>query len=107
MIYVPTNLENNNYCYTFIDTNIIREYKSTQINSLNDYTDYNTGNHYTSYSSSELMTIQPSCIDHNSLTNDFYYRNDFSHILVIFFIMLIIIFYLPYKIIMRFYRKGR
>ena len=107
MIYVPTSLNNNTYCYTFIDTNIIREYKSTQINSLNDYTDYNTGNHYNSYSSQEYITIQPSCIDHKDLTNDFYYRNDFSHILVIFFIMSIIIFYIPYKIIMRFYRKGR
>ena len=107
MIYVPTSLDNNTYCYTFIDTNIIREYKSIQIDSLNDYTDYNTSNHYNSYSNKEYLTIQPSCIDHNSLTNNFYYRNDFSHILVIFAIMSIIIFYLPYKIIMRFYRKGR
>lgn len=107
MIYVPTSLENNDYCYTFIDTNIIREYKSTNINSLNDYTDFNTGNHYNSYSSQELLNTSPNCIDHNFLTNNFYYRNDFAHILIIFAIMFFVIFYLPYKIIMRFYRKGR
>lgn len=108
MIYVPTTIDNNNnYCYTFIDTNIIREYKTTNLNSLNDYTDYNTSNHYNSYSSQEYLTSNPTCINHNSLTNNFYYRNDFSHILVIFAIMFMVIFYLPYKIIMRFYRKGR
>lgn len=107
MIYVPTNLENNNFCYSLINTDIIREYKTTNLNQENEYIDYNSGNHYSSYSSKEYLTIQPSCIDHNSLTNDFYYRNDFSHILVIFIIMSFVIFYIPYKIILRFYRKGR
>lgn len=107
MIYVPTDLNNNNYCYVLIDTNIIREYKTITLNQDNDYTDFNTGNHYNSFSSKEYITTQPICVDHNSLTNNFYYRNDFSHILVIFFIMSIFIFYLPYKLILRFYRKGR
>lgn len=107
MIYVPTNLSDNNYCYEFIDTNIIREYETINLNQENNYTDYNTANHYSSYSSKEYITKQPNCLDHNSLTNNFYYRNDFSHILVIFFIMSIVIFYIPYKIILRFYRKGR
>ena len=107
MIYVPTDLNNNNFCYTFVNTDILREYKTINLNQENNYTDFNTGNHYSSFNSKEYLSIQPSCIDHNSLTNDFYYRNDFSHILVIFIIMLFIIFYIPYKIILRFYRKGR
>lgn len=107
MIYVPTDLNNNNYCYILIDTNIIREYHSININQDNDYIDFNSSNHYNSYSSSQYLTTQPSCISHDNLTNDFYYRNDLSHILVIFLIMSIFIFYIPFKIIMRFYRKGR
>ena len=105
MIYVP-NLDNNS-CYVFQDTMILREYKTTNINSDNQYVDYNTANHYTSISGTEYLTSVPSCINEQDLTSDFYYRNDLSHILVIFFIMFIFIIYIPMKIIFRFYGRGR
>lgn len=106
MLYVP--IDNfNNVCVEKLNTDIIRVYDSVNINQENNYTDYNTSNHYNSYTSSIVLTSQPTCINSDELTNDIYYRNDLSHILVIFFIMAFIIFYIPYKLIMRFYRKGR
>lgn len=106
MLYVPID-DFNNVCVEKLNTDIIRVYHSVNINQENNYTDYNSSNHYTSYQSSIVLTTQPSCVDQEQLTNDIYYRNDLSHILVVFFIMAFFIFYIPYKLIMRFYRKGR
>ena len=106
MIYVPTSLENNNYCYTMLNTDIIREYKTTNINQDNDFTDYNTANHYSSYDGKEYLVTQPSCINQDDLTNEFYYRNDISHILIIFMILSFIIIYIPLRLLFRFYKRG-
>lgn len=107
MIYVPLNEINSNTCVEILDTNILRYYHTTSLNANNDYTDFNSSNHYSSYSSTIYLSSQPSCVNYEDLTNQVYYRNDLSHILVIFFIMAIVIFYIPYKLFMRFYRKGR
>lgn len=107
MIYSPISLDNNNKCYEFIDTTILRIYDDTTLNTTITYIDYNTSNHYTSKTGQTILTAQPVCISHDDLTDDFYYRNDLSHILVIFLILCIFIFYIPYKIFIRFYRKGR
>lgn len=106
MIYVP--IENlDNVCIEKIDTNILRYYHTTQVGHDNSYTDYNSSNHYSTYDSTIYLTTSPNCIDSDKLTNDIYYRNDLAHILIIFIILSFIIFYIPYKIFMRFYRKGR
>lgn len=107
MIYVPIENISSNTCVEVLDTNILRYYHTTLVDHDNDYTDYNSSNHYSSYSSSIYLTSQPQCINYEDLTNQVYYRNDLSHILVCFFIMAIVIFYIPYKLFMRFYRKGR
>ena len=106
MLYVPID-SFNNVCVEKLNTDIIRVYDSVNINQENNYTDYNSTNHYASYKSSIILTSNPNCVSSEHLTNDIYYRNDLSHILVIFFIMSIFIFYIPFKLIMRFYRKGR
>lgn len=107
MIYSPISLENNNKCYEYQDTTILRVYDTINLNEDNNYTDYNTSNHYSSIKGTQYLMSIPICINHEDLTHEFYYRNDFSHILVIFFIMFFVIFFIPFKIIMRFYRKGR
>lgn len=107
MIYSPISLENNNMCFEYQDSVILRVYDTINLNDYNNYTDYNTSNHYSSYRGKVYLTETPVCINHDDLTHDFYYRNDLSHILIIFFILSFFIFYIPYKLIMRFYRKGR
>lgn len=106
MIYSPVAIDNNK-CFEYQDTVILRVYDTININQVNNYTDYNTGNHYSSKKGSVLLTDSPVCINHEDLTTDFYYRNDISHILVVFLIICIFVFYIPYKIFLRFYRKGR
>lgn len=106
MIYSPISLENNNKCYEYQDTVILRIYDSINLDQQNTYTDYNTGNHYSSKTGTIFLTSEPVCIDHNDLSNEFYYRNDLTHILVCFLIMSIFIFYIPIKIFLRFYKKG-
>ena len=106
MIYVP--IENlDNVCIKKLDTNILRYYKTTNINQDNDYIDYNSANHYNTYEGKEYLDTIPTCIDRQDLTNDIYYRNDLAHILILFIIFSFVIFYIPYKIFLRFYRKGR
>ena len=107
MFYSPISLENNNKCYEFQDTNILRIYDTINLNQNNNFTDYNTSNHYMSKQGSEFLEIEPTCLNHDLFSHDFYYRNDLSHILIIFIIMCIFIFYIPFKVIQRFYRKGR
>lgn len=107
MIYSPISLDNNNKCYEYQNTDILRIYDTINLDTANTYTDYNTANHYSSVKGTTYLTTTPVCINHEDLTHDFYYRNDISHILVIFFIMCILIFYIPFKILQRFYRKGR
>lgn len=107
MIYSPISLENNNKCYEYQDTIILRIYDSINLNQENTYTDYNTQNHYSSKSGSIFLESTPVCISHNDLSDEFYYRNDLSHILIIFLILCLFIIYLPFKIITRFYRRGK
>lgn len=103
-IYVP---ENNSFssCYVVNSANTIRAYsqRPTQ-NSIISYRDYYYNGHYI-YSDgvqtfSQYSTL-PTCLQNSDITHDVYYRNDFDSIIIIFFILLIICFYFPYKIISR------
>lgn len=105
MIYVPNY--DNTHCYVFQDTVILREYVTTNVGQENNFIDYNTSNHYTSIKGTHYLDRVPACINEADLTSDFYYRNDLSHILIIFLILFIFIIYLPWKLIMRFYGRGR
>ena len=104
--YSPIDLPNNK-CYEYQDTYILRIYDSININQENNFTDYNTANHYQSKSGSIFLENEPVCMSHEYLSHELYYRNDLSHILVIFLILAIFIIYLPIKIFSKFFKKGR
>lgn len=106
MIYSPIDLPNNK-CYEYQDTTILRIYDSIDLNQSNSYTDYNTSNHYSTYKGSTILESTPLCIDHNDLSHSFYYRNDLSHIFIIFSFITFIIIFLPFRLLIRFYRKGK
>ena len=85
MIYLPSN---DLSCYSVINGNIIRGYKSEPIVDTSvDYIDYYINSHYLEKEGKELITSVPVCINSEKLTTEVYYRNDFSHILVIFLIL--------------------
>lgn len=101
MIYVP-NLNQNN-CVVVLDKDTIRVFDSQpQSNVLVNYTDYFVNSHYLSKSGSIVYSdFLETCESSSNLTSDFYYRNDFDSILVIFFIITLLCIYFPYKIFSR------
>lgn len=44
-------------------------------------------------------------LDYTNFTSDFYYRNDFVYILIIFIILTLFIIWFPIKIILRFFKR--
>lgn len=107
MIYVPEYSSGN--CAYIYNSDVIRVYDSVpQHNTTISYKDYyikssyiyNTGS--TTFSS---YTTLPTCIDSNTITTDVYYRNDFDSILIIFVLLVIICFWVPWKIFIRLFRR--
>ena len=101
-IYLPTDTVYNK-CYVVQNEDVIRAYNKIPQNN----TDYLYRAFYISsdyiykdgHGSWSQYTTLPICLDNNIITNDFYYRIDFTNILINFFILSIFCIYLPYKII--------
>ena len=111
MTYLPSNFINTNYKYT-ISNDYIRVYTNN-----NCYTNYNSTycdcyyvypkiDYINSESTSCNVSNLSNTISSNSFTDNYYYRIDFSNILVMFFIMSIFIIYIPIKIFSKIFRKG-
>lgn len=95
-IYLPTNLLNNNCKVIYND--YIRVYTNSNYTQWTDVyfrNDYMLKNGTTNYSQNV------TCDNLNTYTDDFYYRYDFDKIIIIFFIMVIITIYFPYRLISR------
>ena len=106
-LYVPV-YENGNCAYIY-NSDIVRVYSSTpRQNSTISYTDYyikssyisNTGN--TTFSN---YSILPTCITDSNITTNVMYRNDIADIMITFFILLLVCFYFPYRIISRLFGR--
>lgn len=107
MIYVP-DIENYE-CFVVIDSETIRAYETTPtLNSSVDYRDYYINSNYLyedgNQEFSRYSTL-PVCLDNNVVTSDIWYRNDLDSILICFFILLVLVVYLPLKIVFRIFRR--
>lgn len=108
MIYVPQD-NTYNKCYVVQSEGVIRGYDRTPTNnSIYNYRDYFINSNYI-YRDGEGQWSQystlPICLSNDNITNDFYFRNDFADICIIFMCLAIIIFGIPYKLFKTF-RKG-
>ena len=107
MIYVPSYTNSN--CIVIRDKDTIRVYDTTPTNNSNNYyTDYYINSNYIFtnwYQQFSQYSTLPTCINHNLLTSSPYYRNDFDKIMIIFFILLLICFYFPFRIISRMFGR--
>ena len=105
-IYVP---DLTSYSCFVMHNDYIRAYTSNPAyNTTLNYTDYYFKNNYYSQSGTQQFgnySTLPTCIDSNLLTDEVYYRYDFDKILIIFFILAIVIVYVPIKILFRFFRR--
>lgn len=107
MIYVP---DTENYkCFVVLNNTTIRAYKQIpRNNSTIAYRDYYYTSNYLyqdgNQSFSNYSTL-PICLDNSTVTSEVYYRNDFDSILIIFIIMCIFCFLIPWKIFCRLFRS--
>lgn len=106
-IYVP---DLGGACYVVQSTNSIRNYHTNPThNSSVAYTDYLFNSHYIEMTGTQNFgstTVLPQCLNRNTLTDNYLYRNDISDIMIVFVIISIFCFYLPIKIFMRLFKKG-
>lgn len=106
-VYVPS-YSNNNCAYIY-SSDIIRVYDSQPQNGRTvTYIDYYIKSSYISNTGSTTFnqySTLPTCISTSNITTDYWYRNDFDKILVILFIILILCFYFPYRIISRLFGR--
>lgn len=100
MIYVPKEYLNKP-CY-IVNNDYIRVYNSINNNQQNVVYDIYVNQHYQVKQNTATYNTSTQCDTLNTYTSDFYYRNDLSDILIIFLIICLFIFYLPYKIVSRF-----
>ena len=107
MIYVP-NLENYD-CFVVQSEGVIRAYEEIPSrNSSINYRDYYIQSNYIyrdgiqNFGSTSNL---PICIQNSEITSEVYYRNDFSDILIIFIIMSIFCFYIPFCLFKRLFRR--
>lgn len=104
-IYLP---DTSYACYVVRDSNTIRAYETMpSINSNVNYTDYYVNSHYMFNNGTQNFnqySTLPVCSG-ATFTDNVFYRNDFDSILIIFFILLLICFYFPYRIISRMFGR--
>lgn len=110
-IYLPINNVNDFACYSVYDKDTVRAYYTKPaLDSSSEYVDFYINSHYLQKTGTQSWgqwnSSLPICLSSDSITTDFYYRNDFPDILLIFIIFAIVGIYLPFKLISRIFRKG-
>lgn len=108
MIYMPSD-DIYNKCYVVQSEGVIRGYdRQPSYNSNYNYRDYYIKSNYIYRDGtgqwSNYSTL-PVCLASDTITNDFYYRNDFDSICIIFVVFALFVVYLPYKIISRLFGR--
>lgn len=110
-LYLPIENVNDFACYSIYDKDTVRAYYTKPaIDSSSEYVDFFINSHYLKktgiQSWGQWNSNLPICISSDSITTDYYYRNDFPDILLIFIIFAIVGIYLPFKLFSRIFRKG-
>ena len=107
-IYLPNN-STYNKCYVVQSEGVIRGYdRIPQLNTNYNYRDYYIRSDYIYRDGSgtwSQYTTLPICLDNNIITNNFYYRTDFSNICIIFMTCFFFIFFIPFILYKRFFRR--
>lgn len=109
-IYLPINSVNDFACYSVLDKDTIRAYRTKPtINGSSNYVDFFINSHYLQKQGiqtwGQWTDYLPTCISTDTITTDYYFRTDMPDILVMVFIVAICVIYLPYKIIARLFGR--
>lgn len=112
MNYLPSGSYNNSSCITLdnLSSGYIRVYEQTPTSNSNiNYVDYFVNYNYLSRSGTQSFgnwTTNVNCVDKTQFTDDFYYRIDFTNILIMFTIMVFFIIFIPFKIFTKLFKRG-
>lgn len=102
MIYVPHI--DRDLCYYFDNNNTIIELPyNLSTDTLHNVKHISIDNHYNTYYK-ETYINYTNCLDHNLLSDKFYYRSDIVSILLFFLFMMILVIFIPYKLASRFWK---
>lgn len=105
-IYVP---DTSYACYVVQSEGVIRAYEEIPQNNNNiDYRDFYIKSNYIFKDGNQSFgsySTLPTCLDNSVLTDNYYYRNDFADILIIFTIMCIFGLYIPINIFLRMFKR--
>lgn len=109
-IYLPIENINDYACYSVLDKDTIRAYRTQpQIDSSSEYVDFYINSHYLqktgTQSWGQWSSNLPICTNKDLFTNNYYYRNDFASSLFIFTIFAIFGIMIPIKIFVRLFRR--
>lgn len=108
MIFMPDD-STFNKCYVVQGEGVIRGYDRIPQNNMNyNYRDYYINSNYIyrdGYGSWSQYSTLPICLDNNIITNNFYYRNDFDSICIIFMTCFFFIFFLPFNLFKKFFGR--
>ena len=109
-IYLPINNVNDFACYSVLDKDTIRAYRTQpQIESSSEYVDFYINSHYLQKTGiqtwGQWSSNLPICSSKDIFTNNYYYRNDFASSLFIFTIFAIFGIMIPIKIFVRLFRR--
>lgn len=112
MIYLP---KSDYACYVVIDKDTIRAYRTMpyrpSISGQNvtiQYVDYYINSHYLEKQGTQNFSYNstlPSCIDKNTITNEIYYRNDIDSILIVFTVIVLFGFGIPFYLMKKMFRR--
>lgn len=112
MIYLP---KSDFACYVVMDKDTIRAYRTMpyrpSINGQNvtiQYVDYYINSHYLEKQGTQNFSYNstlPSCIDNSLITNEIYYRNDIDSILIVFTIIVLFGFGIPFYLMKKMFKR--
>lgn len=101
-IFLPVDNISDFACYSVYDKDTIRAYKTMpHLDSSSDYIDFYINSHYLEKSGTQRWgswsDSLPSCLSTSVITNDIYYRTDLKDSLLIFVLLVLIIFWIPFR----------
>lgn len=108
-IYMPDD-STYNKCYVVQSEGVIRGYDRIPNNNTNyNYRDYYIKSNYIYRDGigqwNQYSTL-PICLSSSDITNNFYYRNDFDSICIVFMTCFFFIFIIPWLLYKRIFRRG-
>lgn len=108
-IYIPDYTPQKYPCVVYSNAYLTAYREMPRANTYVAFDRFYQSDHYNSVTQAQQFgnTVNVTCLPSNQLTSDFYYRNDLADILLVFAIIAVVGFGIPFKLIMKLVKRGR